>query len=209
MAEDAKTNKQQSYEYYQKWMKIRTEDIKFVINNILGQSKNYNSDTVYKLVDTRKIGVMGHSLGGSAALGIGRMRKDVSAVISLEAPFMCDIKGVKNDEFIYNDDVYPVPVLNVYADSLWSRISQLPQYVENYKLLSDAKATAFNVHISGVGHLSLTDFAITSPILTDLINGQISTTDTQYCLKTINKVCLEFFDSYLKGQGKFNSKVNY
>lgn len=164
---------------------------------------------VYKLVDITKIGVMGHSLGGSAALGIGRIRDDVSAIIALEFPFMCDIKGVKDGEFVFKNEIYPVPVLNVYSDSSWSILAYRPQYVENYTLLSNANATAFNVHISGVGHLTLTDLALTSPFLTRIFNGQKSTTDTEYCLKLINKICLEFFDCYLKREGKFTSGGTY
>lgn len=208
-ADDAQLNRQQSYEYYQKWMKIRTDDINFVIDYILAEAENNDGDRVYKLVDTSKIGVMGHSLGGSAALGIGRMRDDVSAVIALESPFMCDIRDVENGEFVFENEIYPVPVLNVYSDSSWSHLAQWPQYVENYALLSDTDATAFNVYISGVGHLTLTDLALTSPFFTRILNGQKPTTDTKYCLKTINKVCLEFFDCYLKGEGDFTSEGTY
>lgn len=208
-AENAQLSRQQSYEYYQKWMKIRTDDINFVIDYILSKVGNNDSDTVYKLVDKTKIGVLGHSLGGSAALGIGRMRDDVSAVIALESPFMCDINGVENGEFVFKNEIYPVPVLNVYSDSSWSHLAHWPQYAENYALLSNTNATAFNVHISGVGHLTLTDFALTSPFLTRILNGQKSTTDSKYCLKVINKVCLEFFNCYLKGNGEFTSGGTY
>ena len=208
-AEDARSNRQQSYEYYQKWMKIRTDDINFVIDYILAEAKNNDADVAYKLVDATKIGVMGHSLGGSAALGIGRVRDDVNAVIALESPFMCDIKGVEDGEFVFEDKIYPVPVLNVYSDGTWGILADRPQYAENFALLSNTEATAFNVHISGVGHLTLTDLALTSPILTRILNGRKSTTDTEYCLKTINKICLEFFDSYLKGAGEFTSAGTY
>ena len=208
-AEDAHTNKQQSYEYYQKWMKIRMGDINFVIDTILAEAENTDADTVYKLVDTAKIGVIGHSLGGSAALGIGRMRDDVSAVIALESPFMYDIEGVEDGEFVFVDEIYPVPVLNVYSDSAWSHLAEWTQYEENYSLLSDTDATAFNVYIGGVGHLTLTDFALTSPFLTSILNEQKSTTNAEYCLKTINKVGLEFFDCYLKEEGKFTSGGTY
>jgi dienelactone hydrolase len=209
-SENAHTNKQQSYEYYKKWMGIRTGDINFVIDYILGEADNNDADTVYRLVDTAKIGVMGHSLGGSAALGIGRIRDDVSAVIALESPFMCDIKGVENGEFVFTDEIYPVPVLNVYSDNGKKILAEKsPQYAENCSLLSETGATAFNVFINGVGHLTLTDLALTSPILTRMLNGLKSTTDTVYCLKTINKVCLDFFDCYLKGEGKFTSDGTY
>ena len=202
-AENAYINKQQSYELYQKWMSIRTGDINFVIDSILAESKKNDADTAYKLVDTTKIGAMGHSLGGSAALGIGRLRDDVSAVIALEAPFMCDIQGVEDGEFVFTDATYPVPVLNVYSDQGWGLLSTAPQYAKNYALLPSDMTDAFNLHISGVGHLSLTDLALESPILTRMLNGKKSTTDSLTCLKTINKVCLDFFDHYLKGDHKF------
>ncbi len=48
-----------------------------------------------------RIGVMGHSLGGSAALCIGRQRPDVQAVLALESPFMCDIEGVRMGNLFY------------------------------------------------------------------------------------------------------------
>ncbi|MHB8107702.1 MAG: alpha/beta hydrolase family protein [Candidatus Cryosericum sp.] len=208
-AEDPKSDIKQSHEYYQKWMEIRTGDINFVIDYILAEAKQGDADAVYKLIDAEKVGMMGHSLGGSAALGIGRMRGDVTAVIALEAPFMCDMTGVKNDEFVWNDETYPIPVLNVYSDASWSHLGNWPQYAENYRLLAGTSATAFNVHISGVGHLTLTDLALTSPFLTRVLNGQKSTADAQHCLETINKVCLAYFDCFLKGEGVFTPSGTY
>lgn len=207
--EDAKADKQQSYEYYKKWMGICTGDINFVIDHILAEAGKNDADAVYKLVDKRKIGVMGHSLGGSAALGIGRSRNDVSAVIALESPFMCDIMGVQDNEFIFTDEKYPVPVLNIYSDSSWSHLSEWAQYKENNFLLAGTNKTAFNVHIQGTGHLTLTDLALMSPILTTILNGKISNTDSRYCLKTINKLTLSFFDYYLKGEGNFSPDSKY
>ncbi len=204
-AEDAHSNKQQSYALYQKWMTLRMADIGFVIDRTLAEANNGHADAVYKLVDPSNIGVMGHSLGGSAALGMGRARRDVKAVMALESPFMYDIKGVEAGKFTFNQDAYPVPVLNVYSGGSWSHLGEWAQYAENYRLVSDPGATAFNVYIRGTGHLDLTDLAISSPILTRLLNGQASATDTRYTLKVINKVSLEFFDTYLKGPGTFSS----
>lgn len=208
-AEDPQSDIQQSYEYYQKWMKIRTDDINFVIDYIMTEVENNNADMVYKLVDSAKIGVMGHSLGGSAALGIGRMRDDVTAVIALESPFMFDIEGIENEQFVFTDKIYPVPLLNVYSDSSWGILGERPQYAANYRMLFDTDATGFNVYISGVGHLALTDFALTSPFLTRILDGKKPTTETVYCLKTINKICLEFFNSYLKENGEFTPSGSY
>ncbi len=207
--QDAHSRKQQSYEYFKKWMNIRTGDISFVLNYILAEAKINTVGSVYNLVDTSKIGVMGHSLGGSAALGIGRMRNDVSGVVALESPFMCDIEGVKDGQFVFTGKAYPVPVLNIYSDNSWGYLDKWPQYAANYALLANTNTTAFNVYIKGAGHLTLTDLALASPFLTKLLNRQKSTTDTRYCLITINKLCLEFFDCYLKGEGRFECEGIY
>ena len=207
-AEDAHSDRQRSCELYQKWMKIRMDDMNLVIDSILAKAQEGNAESVYQRVDPDKIGVIGHSLGGSAALGIGRTRKDVSAVISLEAPFMYDIEGTKDGEFVWNEKPYPIPVLNVYTES-WNHLSEWKQYAENYALLSDTAATAFNVHISGAVHLSLTDLSLASPFLTRMLAGKKPTIDAITCLETINKVSLEFFDSYLKGEGTFSAAGTY
>jgi dienelactone hydrolase len=207
--EDAKSDRQQSYDYYQEWMKIRTDDISFVIDTILAEATTAEADPIHRLVDTAKIGVMGHSLGGSAALGIGRIRDDIGAVIALESPFMYDIVGVRDGEFTFKDEVYPLPVLNVYSDSTWSHLAEWPQYARNAELLSATDATAFNVHIRGVGHFTLTDLALSSPLLARMFNGFAATTDTEYCLRTVNKVTLTFFDTYLKGAGPFTASGTY
>ena len=203
--EDARKNRQQSFELYQKWMNIRMGDIDFVMDTIISEAKKNKTDLVFQLIDTEKIGVMGHSLGGSAALGIGRTRDDVLAVISLEAPFMYDIIDVEDGEFLFTKEKYPVPVLNVYSDSLWEIMSDRPQYAMNYSLLTDSEETTHNKHISGIGHLSLTDFALTSPILTRMIDGQKSTIDRVESVNLINEMSLAFFDHYLKEEGQFSS----
>jgi dienelactone hydrolase len=205
ISEDSRYDKDESVEYYKEWMEIRTRDINFVIDYILEEVKNRNLKGVYELIDITKIGVMGHSLGGSAALGIGRSRDDISAVIALESPFLYDIQGVKEGEFAFIEDIYPVPVLNVYSDKGIDVIKKWPQYAKNKALLSGGNANSFNVYIRGVGHLSLTDLSLTSPVLTRILNGHKSTTDTEDCLKVINKISLEFFNTYLKGQGQFTS----
>jgi len=208
-AEDTKSDKTQSHGFYQKWMRIRTGDINLVVDHALSRAVSDNPDPLFALVDVTQIGVMGHSLGGSAALGIGRTRDDVGAVIALESPFLCDIVGVNNGEFVWNEETYPIPVLNIYSDSSWGHLDEWPQYAVNSKLLVDAEAIAYSVHIQGAGHLTLTDLALTSPFLTRMLNRQKAGIDTEYCLTTIGQLVLEFFDCYLKGEGEFTPRAVY
>ena len=197
--EDAKTDKKQSYRYYQKWMEVRTSDIHFVMDTILKNAVS-GADGVYVLIDVERMAVMGHSLGGSAALAMPRQRDDIDAVIALESPFLYDIVGVENNEFVWLDEAYPVPVLNVYSDASWSHLSEWTQYARNDELLSSPQTKAINLHLSGAGHFSLTDLPLASPLLVRWLEGGEGTRDSAEYLKDLNRACLEFFDRYLKRQ---------
>ena len=194
--EDAKKDKEQSYLYYRKWMETRTADINFVINMILAES-TAGTEGVYALVDSTRIGVMGHSLGGSAALAIPRQRDDIKAVIALESPFLYDIIGAENDEFVFVDQPYPVPVLNIYSDSSWSHLSEWAQYARNAELLSSPSEMVINAYLPGAGHFSLTDLSLASPLLTRMLEGAPNP-DREGYLQEVSRVSLEFFDRYLK-----------
>ncbi len=209
MKVDVHANKEQAFHIFTRWMTIRMGDINFVIDHTVAEARGNSLETAYQRVDPTRIGVMGHSLGGSAALGIGRVRSDVGAVIALEAPFMYDIIRVQDDEFVFREGVYPVPVLNVYSSDSWSHLHEWAQYAENARLLAPSAATAFTVDIKGTGHLSLTDLALVSPILTRLLNREKSTIDARYALEVVNRVSLDFFDAYLKGKGGFTSAGTY
>lgn len=198
--EDARSDPAGSLALYREWMAIRMGDIAFVIDHVRAQAVDAGLDSTYGLVDTERIGVVGHSLGGSAALGIGRTRDDVDVVVALESPFMADIRGVSGGEFVWEEAAYPVPVLNVYSDSSWGHLDEWPQYARNHELLTAGSADVVSVHVSGVGHLGLTDLALSSPLLTRVLGGQ-PTHDARGVLQTLNQHCLEFLDAHLEGTG--------
>src|SRR5690606_38626425 len=112
--EDPQRDIEESLAYYQKWLAVRTGDINFVLDTILNRVAA-GQDGVYGLIDGAKIGLIGHSLGGSAMLAVPRQRDDIDAVIALEAPFLYDIVGTNQGEFIFTSQDYPVPMLNVYS----------------------------------------------------------------------------------------------
>ena len=194
-AEDASLDSQNSFEKYVEWMDIRMGDIDFVIDYAKQQTEQ---DSFYKLINTDKIAVIGHSLGGSAALGIGRARNDIAAVIALESPFMYDIIGARNNDFVWRSEPYPVPVLNIYTDSSYSHLNEWKQYAENASLLDSLSNDVRNVYIEGVGHFSITDLSLASPILTRILGGIAPKITAQECLKRVNEECLRFLDLYLK-----------
>jgi acetyl esterase/lipase len=197
-AENAKEDPHQSHMLYQKWMQLRTDDLNFIIDYAIKETKSDNTLPIFKMLNVDKIAVMGHSLGGSAALCLGRTRNDVKAVIALESPYMCDIIDVDHQGFIFETAIYPTPVLNIYSDSTWNQLSVLPQYKQNNLMLTDQVSDVKNLHIDGTGHFSLTDLSLTSPIMARLLNGFRSTRNSRGVLAIINKESLAFFNQYLK-----------
>lgn len=191
---------EQSLSHFEKWMYIRTGDINFVLNTVIEKaSEEDNGLLVYSLIDTSRICIMGHSLGGSAALGVGRQRNDIAAVISLEAPFLCDIQGVDADgNYIFDQSEYPIPVLNVYSDASWEHLREWKQYGENARLLDMESDDIQNVYLSGIGHFSLTDLSLYSPFLTFIFDGLKTNNAPQKTLKNINEICLAFLECHLK-----------
>jgi dienelactone hydrolase len=195
--ENARRDRQQSLGYYQEWMAVRTGDINLVLDTILQQAGT-GADDVYSMVDTGRIGVVGHSLGGAAALAMPRQRNDIATVIALESPFLYDIVGVANDEFVWLEEAYPTLFLNIYSDSSWDHLHEWPQYARNAALLVDPPVTALNLHLPGAGHFSLTDLVLVSPRLVRFLEGEAPRLEGIEYLQAVNRACLEFLDRHLK-----------
>lgn len=196
--DEPSVNPEASVKHFQEWMKIRMDDINCVLDSTISNVNKGEQEKVYQLIDPERIGVMGLSLGGSAALGIGRNRNDIKAVIALESPFLADIKGVKeNKEFIFTEEEYPVPVMIVYTDGTWSHLREWNQYGENVKLLNSTRSDVRNVHIEGMGHFSMSDFCLISPFITALLEGGSSGKDPVKNLLKVNEICKDFWDEYI------------
>jgi len=193
--EDSHSDIVNSYACFQKWMKLRTDDINYVLDSFMDKSSS-EGNSYYSLIDADRIGVAGHSLGGSAALGVARQRNDIKAVIALESPYMYDITGVDGNEFTWNTNPYQCAVMNIYSDSGYPLIENDNKYVQNKNHLHNNGNIQY-YYIEGSNHYTLTDLVRTSPILCMLLGGgyKKSGYDT---LKLINQKSLVFFDEYLK-----------
>jgi len=188
MGMDPIKKKEKAAELFHKWMNLTVTDASFVIDTI----KNTN-EGFYELIDKTKICMMGHSLGGSAALGIGRVRNDISCVVALESPFMYDVKGVENDKFIFDETLYPTKMLNVYSDSSYSKLDEWDQYSQNRKYYDMNNENYSNVYLKGLGHMHLCDFQLVSPFLSWILSGCDTNNSAKVNLEMINKTVLDFF----------------
>ena len=169
---------EKAYEVFRKWMAIRTDDLNAVMDDwIAGDGA------------TRFI-AEGHSLGGSAAYAMARIRKDIIGVIALESPCMYDIKGVENGAFAFDDSDYDVPVLSVYSDAAYPHLKVWGQYRNNAKFLESGNPLYTNIHYENIGHMGLCDLSLASPVLTAILDRGFQKAKARDVLTKLNEDCL-------------------
>ncbi|QWU16221.1 Platelet-activating factor acetylhydrolase, isoform II [Paenibacillus sophorae] len=196
------------YGLIQKWMKLRTDDMNFVIDTILEKSKS-DSNPIYQHINTAKIGVFGHSMGGAASVWLGRERDDVHAVVNIDAPLFSELSYDEDtDDLVATNKTYTTPLLNIYSDDVWRQLDNNSTYAAN-KAADRNFSEVYTVHFQGAKHLSLTDLPLFSPVLANMLQGGKATIDTYYCIETENQIILNFFDYVLKGIGPFTPKETY
>ncbi len=178
------------------WVQVRIDDVTYILEKILDS----NSDNVYEqYIDTKRIVLSGHSLGGSAVLAIGREKSEyISALVILEAPFIKDIIGIDGDKYIFTDQKYPLPVIHFYSDQLFNILDQVATYEMNARMMNSNNPMYVTRHIEGVGHLGLTDMALVSPILTNWFDQGLNTRHAPETLLEINGYVIDFLDQYNK-----------
>lgn len=197
------------FELTRKWMKLRTDDMDFVMDTILEQA-DQKKGYVYERIDTQKIGVFGHSMGGAASVALGRGRDDIDAVVNIDGPFFSELEYDEvTNKLTAKSDPFTIPLLNVYSDDVWIQLDRSSTYIANSISNKNFKG-AYNVHFKGAKHLSLTDLPLFSPIMANLLQeGRRADIDKYYAIETQNELILRFFDYTLKNQAQFAPKATY
>lgn len=195
-----------TYELSQSWLKTRTGDLNFVLDTIENNARDDEADTVYRLINTDKIGLMGHSLGGAAVASIGRERPGIDAVIVLDGTMFGEVTGFVDGKEVLTKQPYPVPILNIFNEDHYKEGLAIADVYAN--MVADANALdSRQVIFKGAGHLNFTDLPLFSPTLAKLLGtGSI---DSRYCIETTNRIVLDYFNSYFKGEGTLNLSKEY
>ena len=204
----------------QAWLKVRVDDENFVLDTIK-EAKNSgtlsttwhtsDADTVLSVInriDTDKIGLTGHSLGGATAVELGRERTDIDAVIDIDGTMMGEITGVMNGEYTYNSESYPVPVLALFTENNYNMIESDESgfYRVNENMINNAKVGRI-VTFENAEHMDFTDLPLFSPFLGNMLGS--GERDNEEMMNTLNSVVINWFDYYLKGNGALNIQPQY
>jgi dienelactone hydrolase len=204
------------FKLHQKWMNLRIADISFVLDTILAQIKDTSSGAVYRLIDPGKIGLMGHSLGGESSAQVARERNNIGAVVNLDSDLHGEYLDYIDGKYVMNDKVYPVPLLNILTDTTEQLIAAVPNAnsVVAVKRVTATAPNAYEVHLTGTDHMSVTDLPLISPFFVSIINASVPKSGGQEVnplatIEKMNDLVLKFFNAYLKGEGSFSASGTY
>jgi len=204
------------FKLQQGWMDLRAADINFVLDTILAKTKDAGADEVYQRIDPEKIGLMGHSLGGESTALVARQRSDIDAVVNLDADLEGEYRDFVNGKEVMNTEVYPVPILTVLSDTLYKLLAAVPDADTTIaeRHVTATAPDAFEVHLAGTDHMSMTDLPLVSPALVSLINMSVPKAGGHEAnplatTEKLNEIILQFFNTYLKGEGSFTSAGTY
>jgi dienelactone hydrolase len=197
---------QKTFELTRQWLKLRQQDMNFVLEDIISQTQQSNPELVYQLIDTDRIGLFGHSMGGATAAAIGRERSDIDAVIVVDGTMLGEEIGFENGKSILNSEDYPVPILNLYNEEHYEDAKQAGMEYANTFASANA-LDAKEIVIKGSGHLNFTDLPLFSPTLAAMLGtGDV---DSRYCVETMNRIVVAYFNHYLKGVEELELSQEY
>ena len=205
------------FEVTQEWMRLRIADMNFAIDSI----KAGSTDTWYvakdqkdgvnralSLIDSTKIGLIGHSMGGATAVTCGR-RDDVSAAVDLDGTMLGENLGINGDEIIINEEPYHTPLLNFQNQEHHDQAVEAEKqgYVFSNNIILKNADTAYCTYFANSGHMDFTDLPLFSPVLAkNLGTGDV---DNVVMIDTLNGLVVRFFDCYLKREGSFSVNEHY
>lgn len=195
------------YNITKQWMELRTSDENFVIDKILDECKTTSAETLFRNINKDKIGLIGHSLGGASSAQIGRERNDIDAVIVLDGTMLGEEIGFKDNKLILNETPYPIPLLNIYAQDHYTNSKKLVGDNYNNFFATKNALQAYEIVFKDSGHLNFTDLPLFSPLIAKALG--VGTIDEDYCIETMNKIVLEFFNSFLKDTGEPKIEKEY
>ncbi len=195
-----------TYKLTKEWLDTRLKDMNLVIDFVMDNTVNNREDTVFQLIDTDKIGVFGHSIGGACAAQLGRIRDDIDAVVVVDGTLLGEELEFNNNQLVLNNEPYPIPILDIFNEEHYKEALEDKDIYPNMVMAHNA-IDCRQIVFKDAGHLNFTDLPLFSPFLASLLGtGEI---DSRYCIETMNQVILSYFDHYLKGSNNLILQSEY
>ena len=203
------------------WIELRVADMNFALDSFIAGADDsdissywFENDTekqnvtdVLSHIDTDKIGLMGHSMGGATAVEVGRQRDDIDAVIDIDGTMLGNILGAKDGKYIVDETPYTIPLLEFENESSHIELQGLEDYPYPNITIKETAEIYYCTYVEGTLHMDYTDLPLFSPFLAKMLgSGDV---DHGLVSDTVNALEVEFFDCYLKGEGHFSVNESY
>ena len=211
------------YELSRSWMDLRVADMNFALDSLIAGADSGNLESFWfendeskesvtrmlSHIDTDKIGLMGHSMGGATAVEVGKIRDDIDAVIDIDGTMLANIKGVKDGKYIIDETPYTVPLFELENETSHWDLQELAKMDYPYPniTIKDTAETYYCTYVEGTLHMDYTDLPLFSPVLAKMLGS--GNVDHGLVSDTVNSLEVSFFDCYLKGKGSFSVNEHY
>ena len=217
------TSEEEIYKVTREWMEVRVGDMNFALDSLIaGADSNdissywFENDEAQKAVtdalshiDTDKIGLMGHSMGGATSVEVGKLRNDIDAVIDIDGTMLGNMTGVENGKYIIDETTYTVPLFELMNAESHDELQELATMDYPYPniAIKDTASTYYYTYVEGSLHMDYTDLPLFAPFLAKMLgSGDV---DHAFMTDTVNSLEVQFFDCYLKGEGQFSVNESY
>lgn len=171
------------------WVHIRAADVRFAVDTLAGAAGAPVPDVLIGRVDSARIGVFGHSLGGGTAAEVCRTDARVAACADLDGLIYgeAQVSGV-GQPFLLVETEAREHALDAFAALL--------------------RGPSCRVRVAHAAHMDFTDVPMISPILPLLFSRLARSEGPGETLRGTNQVVTAFFDATLRGEAAGWSRVS-
>jgi dienelactone hydrolase len=163
-------------------------DLSFIIDTLENPGEDHQMDVLAANIDFTRIGVLGHSTGGGAAIQFCAIDARCQAAIGMD-PYMDPVsKQAQTQDFNH-------PYLAIFSESWASKSSRNNDIFKFF--FNNVNEDRFHFYIRETEHYDFTDMPAFSPLAPYL--GLKGTLNGEQVSKIINAYTLAFFDRYFKG----------
>jgi dienelactone hydrolase len=192
--------------------RIWAEDVIFVIDQFERMHEGSLESAFKGAIDLDKIGVMGHSFGGSTSYNALCMDTRIKAAINMDGSFftLAGSAGTDKPFLFITDDAYEERIQfitkgNPSDEELkeegltredYEKLT--PMYKDEQSILKEAASHGSEIFIiPGMAHFNVTDLQLYSGLLK--YTGMTGSMDGRACAGLVNRYILDFFDEHLRG----------
>lgn len=195
---------QEAFEHFvqeaEQQVKVRAEDARFVVDKLEEFNRQDPKGLLTGKLDLNRIGIFGHSLGGSVAAQACWLDARFKAALDMDGMVAGEsaLEGSRCPTFfMMEDNVLPARTTIPSLSPRDRRVAEFDYEQAAMMEVSLNKSGGYRMVVQGTTHRNFSDSPFFSPLKSLTGAGPIATTR---CSQIVNQYSLAFFDQTLRGQ---------